>query len=104
MVKFSTWVVLTFIAIILLWTVLGDITPVTFGLADEIPQKWIASIFFILGISLGWLLMLPKNLALRWTGRQLRKEIEQQKLAFERANAVSAPQRDTAIDMPPLTM
>lgn len=103
MVKFLSWLVITFIVIILMWTILGDITPVTFGLADDIPQKWVASGFFVLGILLGWLLMLPKNLALRWSTRQLRKENLSHKNALEKsANGTSTV--DHSIDVPPLTM
>ena len=103
MVKVLSWLVITFIAIILMWTVLGDITPVTFGLADDIPQKWVASGFFVLGIVLGWLLMLPKNLALRWSARQLRKENLSQKSALEKSTHNSSV-ADNSMDVPPLTM
>lgn len=103
MVKLLSWLVITFIAVILMWTVLGDITPVTFGLADDIPQKWVASGFFVLGIVLGWLLLLPKNLALRWSVRQLRKENLSQKNVLDKSTA-SSKVVDSSIDVPPLTM
>ncbi len=103
MVKLLSWLVITFIVMILMWTILGDITPVTFGLADDIPQKWVASGFFVLGIVLGWLLMLPKNLALRWSVRRLRKENLSQKSALEKSTGHSSVV-DNSIDVPPLTM
>ncbi|AXF84388.1 hypothetical protein DTO96_100091 [Ephemeroptericola cinctiostellae] len=103
MIKLLSWLVITFIVVILMWTILGDITPVTFGLADDIPQKWVASGFFVLGIVLGWLLMLPKNLALRWSVRRLRKENLSQKSALEKSPGNSSVV-DNSIDVPPLTM
>ena len=103
MVKLLSWLVITFIVMILMLTILGDITPVTFGLADDIPQKWVASGFFVLGIVLGWLLMLPKNLALRWSVRRLRKENLSQKSALEKSTGNSSVV-DNSIDVPPLTM
>lgn len=103
MTKFLSWLVITLIVLILMWTVLGDITPVTFGLSEDMPQKWVASVFFVLGILLGWLFMLPKNLALRWQARQLKKENAQQKLALDNAK-VTQVINDTSSDLPPLTM
>lgn len=103
MVKFLTWLVITLVAVILLWTILGDITPVTLGLSEDVPQKWVASGFFVVGLLLGWLFMLPKNLALRWTTRQLRKENTQQKLALDKVQKVDVA-KDNTLDVPPLTM
>lgn len=104
MIKFFSWLIVSLIVIILMWTILGDITPVTFGLSEDMPQKWVASVFFIVGALLGWLLMLPKNLALRWTARKLRKENVQMKANLDKPIDANSTLDDTSADMPPLTM
>lgn len=76
-----TWVVRVVILLALVWLAILNNQVVTFsvmqGLQFELPLIVLLFGFLAAGVLFGVLMVLPKNIALRWEARKLRKDISQ---------------------------
>ncbi|AXF84389.1 hypothetical protein DTO96_100092 [Ephemeroptericola cinctiostellae] len=85
MVRLLTWVLVLFIGLVVLWMAVGDIHSLT----DHYAQKWLLVGVFLCGVLMGWFVVLPRHLALRWMMKKIRKELSQYKVVRERAKMAS---------------
>ena len=116
--KIITWTIRILVLIALVWLAILNNQSVTFSLLEgmqfQLPLIVLLFAFFVAGILMGVLMLLPKNISLRWEARKLRKEGEknqallseqQKKLAsIENKSEQDAPMRDVNTDLPPFTM
>ena len=117
--KIITWTVRIIVLLILLWLALQNNQLVLFtimdGLQFDLPLIVLLFVFFILGVLLGVLMLLPKHFGLKWEGRKLRKENEHIKVALDKqtqqvqqlsgaSNATTAKPAEPLTDLPPFTM
>ncbi len=113
--KTISWIVRIVVLLALAWLAVLNNQSVTFSLLEgmqfQLPLIVLLFAFFIGGVLMGVLMLLPKNIALRWEARKLRKEAEQAKnmvgeqqkqlAANAQSNAVA---NDVQTDLPPFTM
>ncbi len=83
--KYITWlfriVMLTILVVFATQNTANVPFSMPFLLESSLPLWVLLSIFFLLGLVFGVLLLLPKYVALRWNSRKMRKEIDSTKTA-----------------------
>lgn len=81
--KLIAWILRILVLLVLVWLALQNNQKVTFslmsGLQIDLPLIALLLVFFVLGLFLGILMVLPKYWGSRWEARKLRKENEQHK-------------------------
>ena len=112
--KIITWTVRIIVLLILVWLALQNNQVVLFstmdGLQLDLPLIVLLLVFFVLGMLLGLLILLPKHLGLKWEARKLRKENEQSKLTIAKQEGQlgmvsnTTNQTQPMTDLPPFTM
>lgn len=83
--KYITWlfriVMLTILVVFATQNTANVPFSMPFLLESSLPLWVLLSIFFLLGLVFGVLLLLPKYVALRWNARTMRKKIDSTKTA-----------------------
>jgi uncharacterized integral membrane protein len=112
--KIITWTVRIIVLLILVWLALQNNQVVLFSIMDglqfDLPLIVLLLVFFVLGMLLGLLILLPKHLGLKWEARKLRKENEQSKLTIAKQEGQlgmvsnTTNQTQPMTDLPPFTM
>jgi uncharacterized integral membrane protein len=112
--RIITWTVRIIVLLILVWLALQNNQVVLFSIMDglqfDLPLIVLLLVFFVLGMLLGLLILLPKHLGLKWEARKLRKENEQSKLTIAKQEGQlgmvsnTTNQTQPMTDLPPFTM
>ncbi len=117
--KIIAWILRILVLLVLVWLALLNNQTTTFsvmqGLQVDLPLIVLLFAFFVLGLLLGVLSLLPKYFSVKWEARRLRKEndqnrsviADQQQLLSKYAPSEqpsSAAMQPVNTELPPFTM